>query len=54
MLVIKYKPIINTKVERILNFSIDMNGIGIVSAKYKEINELLTEKRVLNFSIIFN
>ena len=54
MLVIKYKPTINTIVERILNFSIDMNGIGIVSAKYKEINELLTEKRVLNFSIIFN
>ena len=34
MLVIKYKPTINTIVERILNFSIDMNGIGIVSAKY--------------------
>ena len=36
----------------ILNSSTDKNGIGIVSAKYKEINELFTKKRVLNFSII--
>ncbi len=34
------------------NLSIDINGIGIVSAKYKVINELFTKKRVLNFSII--
>ena len=54
MLKIKYKPMMNKIVERILNFSIDINGIGIVSAKYKEINELLTEKSVLNFSIILN
>jgi len=36
----------------IFNLSIEISGIGIVSAKYKEIKELFTEKRVLNFSII--
>ena len=44
---------INEIIEGIFNFSIEMNGIGIVSAKYKEINELFTERRVLNFSFIF-
>jgi len=39
-------------VEGILNISSEMNGIGIVSAKYKEIKELFTKKRVLYFSII--
>tara|TARA_B000000557_G_C20713211_1_gene416827 strand:- start:726 stop:857 length:132 start_codon:yes stop_codon:yes gene_type:complete len=34
------------------NLSIEINGIGIVSARYREINELFTKKRVLNFSII--
>ena len=38
--------------ENILNLSIETKGIGIVSAKYKEIKELFTKKRVLNFSII--
>ena len=37
----------------IFNLSIDMKGRGIVSAKYKEIKEIFTKKRVLNFSIIF-
>ena len=37
----------------IFNLSIDINGMGIVSAKYKEIKELFTKKRVLNFSIIW-
>ncbi len=39
-------------IEVILNFSIEMNGKGIVSAKQREINELFTKKIVLNFSII--
>ena len=39
-------------IEIIFKLSIDINGIGIVSAKYKEIKELFTKKRVLNFSII--
>ena len=38
--------------EGTLNLSIDINGIGIVRANYKEIKELFTKKRVLNFSII--
>ena len=38
--------------EKNFNVSIEINGIGIVSAKYKEIKELFTKKRVLNFSII--
>ena len=38
--------------EKIFNLSIEINGIGIVSAKYKEIKELFT-KKVLNFSIIW-
>ena len=38
--------------DKIFNLSIEINGIGIVSAKYKEIKELFTKKRVLNFSII--
>ena len=38
--------------EGVFNFSLAINGIGIVRAKYKEINELFTEKSVLNFSII--
>ena len=31
--------------DKIFNLSIEINGIGIVSAKYKEIKELL-QKRV--------
>ena len=38
--------------EKNFNLSIEINGMGIVSAKYKEIKELFTKKRVLNFSII--
>ena len=38
--------------EGIFNLSIDINGIGIVSAKYKEIKEIFTKKRDLNLSII--
>ena len=44
---------INAVIDGIFNSSIEINGIGIVSAKYKEIKELFTERRVLNFSIIF-
>ena len=39
--------------ERNFNLSIEINGIGIVSAKYKEIKELFTKNRVLNFSVIY-
>ena len=49
---IKYRPKTNTKIEKIFNLSIEITGIGIVRAKYKEIKELFTKKRVLNFSII--
>ena len=34
------------------NSSIEIKGIGSVKAKYKEINELLTKKSVLNFFIM--
>ena len=39
-------------IDKIFKLSIEINGIGIVSAKYKVIKELYTKKRVLNFSII--
>jgi hypothetical protein len=52
ILKIKYKPKKNVIIDRTFNLSVEMNGIGIVSAKYKEINELFTKKRVLNFFII--
>tara|TARA_A100001234_G_scaffold218076_1_gene226472 strand:- start:507 stop:656 length:150 start_codon:yes stop_codon:yes gene_type:complete len=42
----------NAIIEIIFNLSIEINGMGIVSARYKEIKELFTKKRVLNFSII--
>ena len=35
--------------ETVLYLSIEINGIGIVSAKYKEIKALFTKKRFLNF-----
>ena len=38
--------------EGILNCSLEINGIGTVRAIYKEIRELFTEKRVLNFSFM--
>ena len=38
--------------EKIFNLSIEIKGIGIVSAKYKEIKELFTKKSVLNFSTL--
>ena len=38
--------------EMIFNLSIEINGMGIVSAKYREINELFTKNSVLNFSVI--
>jgi len=41
------------QIEGIFNLSMAINGMGIVRAKYREINELLTKNRVLNFSIIF-
>ena len=50
---IKNKPKINATIEGILNFSLEINGIGIVRAKYSDIRELFTGKRVLNFSIIY-
>ena len=53
ILIIKNNPKINVKIENIFKFSFEINGMGIVSAKYKEIKELLTKKRVLNFSIIW-
>ena len=43
ILIIKNRPKINAKVEGTLNLSIEIKGIGVVSAKYKEINELFTE-----------
>ena len=52
ILIIKNKPKTKLKIERILNFSIEINGNGIVSARYKEINQHLTKKSDLNFSII--
>ena len=51
---IKNRPIRNIIIENILNCSIEIKGIGIVRAKYKEIKELFTEKSVLNFWIIIN
>ena len=36
-----------------LYLSIAIKGIGIVRAKYREIKELFTKKRVLNLSIIY-
>ena len=39
-------------IDNIFKFLLEIKGIGIVSAKYNEIKELLTKKRVLNFSII--
>ena len=39
-------------IDKIFKLLIEINGIGIVSAKYKVIKELFTKKRVLNFSII--
>ena len=46
-------PKTNAAIDGIFNLSIEIKGIGIVSAKYKEIKELFTKNRVLNFSIIF-
>jgi hypothetical protein len=40
------------KIDIFFNLSIEINGMGIVSARYREIKELFTKKRVLNFSII--
>ena len=53
ILIIKSNPTIKANIESIFNFSLERNGIGMVSAKYKLIRELFTTKRVLNFSIIF-
>jgi len=52
ILIIKNNPKTNVKIEKIFKFSLEINGMGIVRAKYKEIKELLTKKRGLNFSII--
>tara|TARA_Y100000813_G_C23909840_1_gene233769 strand:+ start:233 stop:409 length:177 start_codon:yes stop_codon:yes gene_type:complete len=49
---IQQKPKTNAIMEKNFNLSIEMNGIGTVSAKYKEIKELFTKKRVLNLSNI--
>jgi hypothetical protein len=51
-LIIKINPKTKVIIENIFNFSLEINGIGNVSAKYNEIKELLTKKRVLNFSTI--
>ena len=48
----KINPKTKVIIENIFNFSLEINGIGNVSAKYNEIKELLTKKRVLNFSTI--
>ena len=53
ILIIKKSPKTNVVIEIILNLSIDIKGMGIVSARYREIKEIFTKKRVLNFSIIF-
>ena len=50
--IIKYRPNTNVIIEGIFNCSIEINGMGIVSAKYKVINELFTERSVLNFQLI--
>ena len=50
---IKKSPNINDIEEYTFKLSIEIYGIGIVRAKYRQINELFTKKRVLNFSIIF-
>ena len=49
---IKKKKKTKVNIESIFKFSLEINGIGSVSAKYNEIKELLTKKRVLNFSVI--
>ena len=49
---IKNNPKKNSIIENIFNLSFEINGIGIVSARYNEINEVFTIKRVLNFSVI--
>ena len=51
ILIIKYRPKTNANMEKIFNLSIEINGIGIVSAKYKEIKELFTKKKSF---ILFN
>tara|TARA_A100001388_G_scaffold202068_1_gene153150 strand:- start:810 stop:944 length:135 start_codon:yes stop_codon:yes gene_type:complete len=42
----------NKNKEGNFNFSIEINGIGIVRAIYNEIRELFTGKSVLNFSVM--
>ena len=42
----------NKNNEGILNFALEINGIGNVRAMYKVIRELFTEKSVLNCSIM--
>ena len=50
ILKIKNNPKTKSIIENIFNFSFEINGRGIVSARYNEINEVFTIKRVLNFS----
>jgi len=45
ILIIKYRPKKNVNMEKIFNLSIEINGMGIVRAKYKEIKELFTTKK---------
>ena len=43
-LIIKNSPKTKVIIDSIFNSSLATNGIGIVSAKYREIKELLTKK----------
>ena len=52
MLKMKNNPNKKSIIENIFNLPFEINGKGIVSARYNEINEIFTLKRVLNFSII--
>ena len=52
MLIIKSNPTVKANIDMIFKFSFEKNGMGIVRAKYKQIRELFTKKRVLKFSTI--
>ena len=52
ILKIKNNPKTNSIIYSIFKLSFEINGRGIVNARYNEINEIFTLKRVLNFSDI--
>ncbi len=53
ILTIENSPKTNKINEIILDSSFEINGRGIVSAKYNEMNETFTTNRLLNLSINF-